>query len=323
MTSAYEKTLKAGSELRGARFVSTAHFGKGMRMQEFVKAIHDLPIFEHVANTVQPIASRAFREQDGAGRDVKNFMSGTWLGHPLHPILKDIPIGAWTMTALFDAASSNGDLTWQRAADFCLVTGLAGALASAVTGLSDWSDTSGRARRVGVAHALLNVSATALYAASLSCRRRNDRAQGIALGLCGYGALMLGGYLGGHLVFGQQTGVNHAAKTDLPTDFEPVAKIDDLADGELHRVKFHGMPVLLARRGERICAMYERCSHMGGPLSRGTLEGDSVRCPWHGSRFSLEDGSVLEGPATMPQPCFEARAIDGQIQIRARETESP
>jgi nitrite reductase/ring-hydroxylating ferredoxin subunit len=77
------------------------------------------------------------------------------------------------------------------------------------------------------------------------------------------------------------------------------------------------MPVLLLRRGERIYAIAETCAHLGGPLAEGTLDGLSVICPWHGSRVALEDGRVLDGPSTFPQPCFETRVHHGQIEVRA------
>ena len=58
------------------------------------------------------------------------------------------------------------------------------------------------------------------------------------------------------------------------------------------------------------------CAHLGGPLAEGTVRDDSLECPWHGSRFALEDGRVLDGPATQPQPCFETRVRDGYVEVR-------
>lgn len=234
-----------------------------------------------------------------------------------------VPIGGWTMAAVFDALAvvvpGEG---LERAADISIATGLAGALASAVTGLSDWSDTTGRARRIGEVHAFLNISATALYTAAL-LMRGSSRSSRIALAYSGYGIMILGSYLGGHLVFAEQIGVNHAAKTGLPLDFSPVIAADELHENEPRQVDYDGMPVVLVRQGERVHGLYARCAHLAGPLAKGRIEDGSIRCPWHGSRFSLADGAVLEGPATSPQPCFEARIVDGIIQLRARERESP
>ena len=292
-------------------------------MQQIVRAIQDSVIVDRVADIIQPPARRAFRGTTGGARTLKDFLSGTWLGHPLHPILKDVPIGGWTMAAIFDVLDAlEPGQGLQRAADIAIMTGLAGALASAVTGLSDWSDTTGRARRVGEVHAILNVSATLLYASALLARR-NSRTARVGLAYAGYGVMLLGAYLGGHLVFAEQVGVNHARRSKLPQNFHAVLPAAELAENEPHRVDYNGVPVVLVRRGENIHALYARCSHLGGPLAEGSIEDGSIRCPWHGSRFALADGAVLEGPATNPQPCFEARIVDGMIEIRAREPESP
>jgi nitrite reductase/ring-hydroxylating ferredoxin subunit len=124
-------------------------------------------------------------------------------------------------------------------------------------------------------------------------------------------------YLGGHLVFNEQIGVDHTADQRPPQTFVPVLREADLPDNQARRVLAQGMPVLLLRRGERIYAIAETCSHLGGPLAEGEIEGLSVVCPWHGSRFALDSGRVLRGPSTYSQPCFEARIWQGQIEVRA------
>jgi nitrite reductase/ring-hydroxylating ferredoxin subunit len=102
----------------------------------------------------------------------------------------------------------------------------------------------------------------------------------------------------------------------LPLDFVPVLAESELHEGTMKRVEHNGVPFLLARRGNRIFAMAETCSHMGGPLAEGEMIDGTVKCPWHGSRFSLEDGSVVDGPAVHPQPCLETRVRNGQIELR-------
>lgn len=286
-------------------------------LRQLVNGIQDQVLLDRVADPIQGPARRAFRATSGPGRTLKNVLSGTWIGHPLHPILKDLPIGGWTMAAVFDA------LSIERASDISVAVGLAGALASAVTGLADWSDTNGRARRIGMLHAAVNVSATALYATSLVARMTGHRMTGIRFAYTGYGVMLFGAYLGGHLVFAEQIGVNHAAQSTLPTDFIAVLPESQLVENQPQRVRYKGLPIVLVRQGAHIHALYERCSHLGGPLAKGTLEGGSIRCPWHGSRFALEDGRVLEGPATSFQPCFETRVVDGSIEIRSREPEAP
>lgn len=77
-----------------------------------------------------------------------------------------------------------------------------------------------------------------------------------------------------------------------------------------------GVPVLLARsqRGE-VCALANTCTHLGGPLAEGSRVGDTVACPWHGSRFDLRTGAVVRGPAVFVQPRLEVRVRDDRIEV--------
>jgi nitrite reductase/ring-hydroxylating ferredoxin subunit len=118
------------------------------------------------------------------------------------------------------------------------------------------------------------------------------------------------------LVYEQGIGVDRNQGQALPEKFVPVFSESELGDGELKRAEHDGVPILLVRRGKRTFALAEKCSHLGGPLSEGKLRDNSVQCPWHGSRFSLEDGQVLDGPAVHPQPCLEARVRNGKIEVR-------
>ncbi|HKQ05485.1 MAG TPA: Rieske 2Fe-2S domain-containing protein [Blastocatellia bacterium] len=271
-----------------------------------------------VADSLQPAIAETFQAGGIAGRKIKNFLHGTWLGHPLHSVLTDVPIGAWTAALVLDAMDEiGGRERFAEAADTAVTVGVVGAAGSALTGLTDWAHTDGHARRIGITHGLMNASALALYAASLVCRRRGERRAGRGFAALGFVISSAAAYLGGHLVYGEQVGVDHTADQELPDEFTSVMAEAELRDGELQRVEADGVPVLLVRRGERIYAIAETCSHMGGPLAQGTLEDASVRCPWHGSRFALEDGRVIEGPSVHAQPCFEVRVRDGQIELRA------
>src|SRR6266540_7334726 len=150
---------------------------------------------DSTADVLQPAVKDFFDALGPARRGVKNFLHGTWLGHPLHPVLTDIPLGAWTATLLLDALGDRrGHSGIARAADASLALGLAGALGSAITGLTDWSETDARPRRVGVAHAALNVSATVLFAGSLYSRGRGRRATGRGLAAAGYLATVAAAY---------------------------------------------------------------------------------------------------------------------------------
>jgi nitrite reductase/ring-hydroxylating ferredoxin subunit len=88
----------------------------------------------------------------------------------------------------------------------------------------------------------------------------------------------------------------------------------------MRRVEWKGSRILLARRDGQVYAIAEVCSHLGGPLAEGEFSGDQVRCPWHGSCFSIKDGSVIHGPATHPQPCLETRVRDGKIEVKYAES---
>jgi nitrite reductase/ring-hydroxylating ferredoxin subunit/uncharacterized membrane protein len=263
---------------------------------------------------LEPVESGLQRAVDGtldsAGRGIRNFLHGVWLGHPLHPALTSVPLGAWTAAVILDAADEHS------AADLAVTIGLAGAAGSAVTGLTDWQATDGAARRVGLVHGLLNVAATTLFAFSLVSRNRRDRSTGRALAAVGYGIGMAAAYLGGHLVFRKKVGVNHATDAEPPEDWTPTIGAEELRDGEPRRVQAGDARVLLVRRGHKIHAIGEVCSHFGGPLAEGKLEGDTIQCPWHASRFCVRDGSVVDGPATHPQPCYEARVNAGRIEVR-------
>lgn len=288
-----------------------------MLAESAIEAVARQYWLDETAEAVKPAVANAFKAGGAAGQKIKNLLHGTWLGHPLHPVLTDLPIGAWSVALVFDLiAESKGDKEYARAAEASIAMGLAGAAGAAVTGLVDWSDTGGRARRIGVLHGLLNVGATALYTASLLMRRQGKRSAGRKLAYAGYAVSSVSAYLGGHLIAGEQIGVNHTAAQRWPREFTPVMAERDLAEGELRRGEAGGLPILLVRRQGRIHALAEICAHLGGPLSEGELIDGSVRCPWHGSRYALEDGRVLDGPSTFPQPCFEVRIRDGQIEVR-------
>lgn len=291
-----------------------------MATEALIKAVEQQEALDRLSNQIQPLVRNAFKAAGPAGREVKNLLHGTWLGHPLHPALTDVPLGAWTAALALDAMESiSGRRELGAGADAAIAVGLVGAAGAAVTGLTDWSETSGRARRIGLLHGLLNAGATALYTTSLVLRRKKKRSAGMGFAMLGYAVSGVSAYLGGHLVFGEQIGVNHAAANQLPKEFVPVLADVELREGEMKRVDAGGVRVLVVRREGEVCALAETCTHLGGPLSEGKLEGDVVQCPWHGSRFNVRDGSVVNGPATFPEPRFESRVRDGQIEVRALE----
>ena len=261
-----------------------------------------------------------YRAGGRGGRLVKNFLHGTWLGHPLHPVLTDIPVGAWTVALVFDTAEAAANGSRRRAgmgrrADDAIGVGIAGALAAALAGLTDWQHTDGASRRTGLVHAALNTVALGLYTGSLLLRRRGARGAGRSLAGVGFGVLLAFAYLGGRLVYHHRVGVDHAQRRAIE-GFARALRESELPEGQPRRAEVDGVRVVLVRRHGRVHALGEACSHLGGPLAEGEVQGDGIVCPWHGSRFALEDGRVLDGPATMPQPCFEARVRDGYVEVR-------
>ena len=202
----------------------------------------------------------------------------------------------------------------RRAATFTMGVGLLGALGAAVTGLTDWSETDGQARRTGLIHGLLNITATSLFATAYALRHSDSHDRGRACAWTGYAIALGAAYLGGDLVYGKRIGVNHAP-ADEPGEFTPVMASSALADNTMVRARAGDVDILLVRQNGRVCALAHSCAHLGGPLSEGTLKDGSVVCPWHGSEFALEDGRVLNGPSTHNQPCFAARERNGQIEV--------
>src|SRR5881227_3925559 len=144
-----------------------------MASEALIKTIERQDFLEQASDAIQPAVRNAFEAAGTAGQGVKNFLHGTWLGHPLHPVLTDVPIGAWTTALVFDALDTRGR-RWsrrsalQRGADGAVVVGIVGAVGAALAGLTDWQHTGGTARRTGFAHATLNTLALGLYVGSLA-----------------------------------------------------------------------------------------------------------------------------------------------------------
>ncbi len=272
-----------------------------------------------IADAVQPAVDAVFAGDRPLQRFLSNAFHGTWLGHPLHPLLTDIPIGAWTVATIADVIALGGDTRAAYAADTATAIGVAGAVAAAWAGWAEWSDTKDEPRRLGIAHAALNAGALALYAGSLALRRADRRGIAMIASLIGYAAVGAGGYLGGELAYGEQLGVRHTAEPRVPPDdFVRVAAVADVPRDGVLRVELDGIPVLLARIGDVIHATTAVCTHRGAPLTECTREGNCLRCPWHGSLFALDGGAVVEGPATFPLDPFDTRVTGADVEVRRR-----
>ena len=274
---------------------------------------------ETIGDPLQKAINSFYRSEDehSPRRPLQNLLNGVWLGHPAHPVVTDVPIGAWTATMVLDvAAALSDDESLGTAADLSLVTGLAAALASAATGLTDWKDTYGEERTVGLLHGLTMLTATLLYTQSLIARRTNSRSAGIVFSTIGYGLISAGAYLGGDEVYDLGYGVNHTAFQHGPSKYVPVMREEELPAGVLQKSDAKGVPIVLARVNGQICALDDTCVHAGCSLSGGKLDGFTVTCPCHFSRYDMRDGSVINGPATMPEPHYDVRIHEGMIEVK-------
>jgi nitrite reductase/ring-hydroxylating ferredoxin subunit/uncharacterized membrane protein len=248
----------------------------------------------------------------GAPRDA---LSGTWLGHALHPLLTDVVVGSFLSATLLDLLGGDDS---GRASERLIAVGLVTAAPTVASGLTDWALTvlgDRRTRPVGLVHATANLTASTLYGASLAARRRGARGRGTLLALAGGAVLSAGGFLGGHLSFTRGVGVNETAFDEGPGDWTAV-DAGGLEDDKPKSVVAGDTPVFLFRHRGHMHAIHDRCSHRGCLLSDGEVDGHTVTCPCHGSRFSLLDGSIQRGPATAPQPVFEVRELDGRIEVK-------
>lgn len=279
------------------------------------------PFAERFSDGLQNILQKLLGTQNQSSpRHLKSFLNGTWFGHPLHPVVTDIPIAAWLLTLIFDIAWLISRSTW--AANGALVTvivGLIAALGAGATGLTDWSDTYGAERRVGLNHAIFNSLAFILYLVSFILRLAagpGDTVLAFIFGLLGLISLVYAAYLGGEMVFSIGTGVNHTAWEAGSEDYEAVMAVDAVQENTLHRVMVAGVPVVLLRQGENFYAISATCPHAGAPLDEGTLTGDVVTCPWHGSRFCMRDGKRITGPTTVNAPRYDVKLDQGQVKLK-------
>lgn len=265
------------------------------------------PLGERVQQWLGPILARR--------RPVKDALNGTWLGHPVHPAVTDVPIGAMTVATVLDVAGQD------RAADLAIATGIAGMAASAATGAADAVDTHGRPQVLATVHATLMATSLLAYLASFVLRMgpRGGRPLARVIALAGFGALSAGAYIGGDLTYRAGNQVDRHAFRSYAKQWKPL-DVTEVAEGQLVRAMLGSEPLVLLREGETIRALHATCSHAGGPLDKGTLVDGCVECPLHQSRFRLRDGHVIQGPAVYDQPVYEVRRTeDGGLEARRAE----
>ncbi|MBA2719853.1 MAG: Rieske 2Fe-2S domain-containing protein [Chloroflexi bacterium] len=241
-------------------------------------------------------------------RPVKDFLNGTWLGHPVHVVITDVPIGALTVSIIADLIGQ------PLVADVSLVIGILAMVASAVTGFADYTDVDGTARTRATVHSVVMTTALVLYVVSLVIRNGNppDRLVPIALSLVAYLVLSVGAAIGGDLVYLIGTHVNRHAWRGAGVKWVPLdlGGLPDIPQGGPTKLKAGINELAVIRDGDRILAVHAQCAHAGGPLVEGSVVDGVIECPWHGSRFALADGHVRRGPAMYDQPAYEVRRAE-------------
>ncbi len=264
------------------------------------------------SSTIRPVVARLVGE--GRRRDL---LTGRWAGHPFHPAAVLAPLGCWIGAAVTDASGGAGA---ERAARRLVGAGVVAAAPALASGAAGWLDTRQAEQRVGTVHAIANHVALALMAASWGARRRGHHQAGVALSTLGLGGAMAAGWLGGHLAYARGVGVSTTAFQAGPTDWTPLMPAGELVDGKPTEATRDGVGYVAVADGPEVVHVLEnRCTHRGGPLAKGSVIDGCIECPWHASRFSLRDGRVMAGPASIDQPAYETRVVSGQVEIRRPE----
>ncbi|GAA4777268.1 hypothetical protein GCM10023200_07640 [Actinomycetospora chlora] len=283
-----------------------------MRPFDDIDRLADAEVLDKVAAPLRDAVHKVLTRQD-----VKDALHGVWMGHPLHPVLAQLTIGSFASAGILDVSPRT-----RRPATALILVGLVSAVPTAAAGWADYADGHEEQQRVGVVHAAANGAMLAGYAASLAARARGRGFRGALWGWAALAVGTVGASLGGHMAYHQAMGANHAEGYPHigPGDWTDVGPVTDLPEGEPARRIVGDVGVLVVKRGEQVHALADRCAHASAPLHEGDLvdgdgRGECVVCPWHGSVFRLDTGSVVHGPATAPQPTFRTRVRDGRLEL--------
>jgi nitrite reductase/ring-hydroxylating ferredoxin subunit/uncharacterized membrane protein len=277
------------------------------RLAHALDGVEDWQALDRVAaplrTAVAPLTAR---------RPVRNVLSGVPIGHALHPSLAQLTVGCFLGAGLLDLRGRRSD---RGASTALIASGVAAALPTALTGLTDWSHGHEQQQRTGLVHAAGNGTALALYAATLLRRRRGGSGR-----LLSVAALTVSGaaaYLGGHLAFRQALGPNHAEHVPhrVPPGWASLGPLDEIPERTLVPRTLGDQPLVAYRDGAEVVVLSDVCPHLSGPLHEGEVADGCVTCPWHGSSFRLADGEPVAGPATAPVPAFEVRVESGQVRV--------
>lgn len=287
-----------------------------MSLMGIFDRISDLDAFDKVIEPARKAVLAALKPPA-----LKNFLHGTWLGHPLHPVLVQVPVGSWASAGLLDAIPP-----LRPAATVLIGAGVAAAVPASLAGAADWSEQEVGVRRLGAIHAVLNTAALGLYVGSLVARGKGRGTLGRVLSYSGLGLASGSAAIGGHMSYSQSAGASHAATAAraLTQDWIDLGPLDDFPEGRptMRSGSGNGVDVPLAavRRGSRVDVFISACSHLAGPLHEGSIEkvggDDCVVCPWHGSAFTLDSGAPRRGPAANPQEKLDVRMEAGRVMAR-------
>lgn len=291
-------------------------YGGGMSLLAVLDRLSEVSSFDKSLESARTAVNKVLRPQA-----FKDLLHGSWLGHPLHPILAQVPVGTWTSAGILDAIPPA-----RPAAALLIGTGIAAAIPTAMSGAADWSEQDDAVRRLGAVHAVANTAALGLYVGSLIARGKGNGTLGRVLAYSGLGLASGSAAIGGHMSYAQSSGANHSVvdARQLTTDWIDLGPLDDLPEGRptLRTGEGQGTPVGLAvvRRGARVDVFVNACAHVGGPLAEGTVEdvrgADCLVCPWHGSAFDLADGQPRRGPAASAQEKLQVRYEAGRVQAK-------
>ncbi len=260
---------------------------------------------------VHRIANAVFRRMPA----VRDLLVGRWLGHPLHAVLTDAPIGILFLVIIFDV------LALPEAAAWALFIGILAMLGAALAGYADYANTDGKARERATLHSTVMTLALVGYLVSLWMRLPVEAAAvapigAIVMSVASFLVLSFGAYAGGDVVYVLGNVVSRHAFRGAGTKWialEP-AEMDDagaIPEGRPVKAKLGINQLVLIRHGEKILALHDICAHAGGPLSEGKIVDDTIECPWHASRYRLENGHVVRSPSVYDQPAYEVRAREG------------
>jgi nitrite reductase/ring-hydroxylating ferredoxin subunit len=287
-----------------------------MSLMGILERVADVTAFDKAIEPARRAVNAALRPQA-----FKDLLHGTWLGHPLHPVLVQVPVGSWTSAGLLDAIPP-----LRPAATVLIGAGVAVAVPAALSGAADWSEQDVGVRRLGALHAVANTAALSLYVGSLVARGKGRGTLGRVLSYAGLGIATGSAAIGGHMSYAQSSGASHsaAAARALSSDWIDLGPLDDLPEGRPALRTGKGssvaVPLAVVRRGTKVDVFVGACSHLSGPLYEGKVEevrGDQcLVCPWHGSAFDLDSGSPRRGPAANPQEKLEVRMEAGRVMAR-------